>query len=249
MTEFTVRIAGRVAAVAAMFASTRAYCADYLWEGDADFRIEISMQDIDFERSRSMREDALEGKPPRSFSDAYLEAIALQRKLAERLLDCGTLLFHGSVVAVDGEGYLFTAKSGTGKSTHTGLWRQAFGERAVMINDDKPFLHVGSRLVTAYGSPWNGKHRLGVNACAPLRAICVLERGEQNRIEPIAAQDALVMLLQQSNRPLDFSRMPAYMELLDGLSRKTSFYRLSCNMEPEAALVAYRAMSGKEEHT
>ena len=247
MTEFTVCIAGKAAAVTALFASTRAYCADYLCEGNADFCIEISMQDIAFERRKSMQEDALEGKTPRSFSDAYLEVIAVQRRLAEKLFDFDTLLFHGSVVAVDGQGYLFTAKSGTGKSTHTRLWRQVFGERAVMINDDKPFLHVSDQGVMVYGSPWNGKHKLGENACVPLKAICLLERGEMNQIQPIDAKDALTMLFQQSNRPMTPVLMPKYLELLDGLSKQTAFYRMKCNMEPEAALTAYQAMCGKDE--
>lgn len=68
-----------------------------------------------------MREDALEGQPIRQYSDAYLETTAVQRKLAEKLFDYDTLLFHGSTIAVDNQAYLFTAKSGTGKSTHTQL--------------------------------------------------------------------------------------------------------------------------------
>ena len=153
------------------------------------------------------------------------------------------LVFHGSVVAVDGQGYLFTAKSGTGKSTHTRFWRQVFGDRAVMVNDDKPFLRFTEEGVLVCGSPWSGKHGLDTNITVPLKAVCILERDPENHIRPIAARDALFMLLQQSNRPLDKTLMPKYLELVDRLAAGTRFWRMECNLDPEAARVAHEAMS------
>ena len=244
MTEFTMKIAGRVAAVRTIFPGTRDYCRDYLCDGEPDFTIEISAADIAFEEEKSAREAQLEGIPVRNFSDAYLETVAVQRKLAERLFAWDTLLFHGSVVAVEGQAYLFTAKSGTGKSTHTRLWRKVLGDRAVMVNDDKPFLRFTEQGILACGSPWNGKHGLGTNLCVPLKAICILERGEENSIQSIAPKQALSMLLQQSNRPLDRKNMPKYLELLDRLAGGVDFYRLACNMDPRAALISYQTMSG-----
>ena len=246
MTEFMIHIAGRTVAVRAMFDSTKEYCRDYLCDGEADFTVQTDMGDIAFEREKSAREDALEGISPREYTDSYLETIAVQRKIVEGLFEYDALLFHGSVVAVDGEAYLFTAKSGTGKSTHTRLWREVFGDRAVMVNDDKPILRFDDGGVQACGTPWNGKHHLGENICCPLKAVCVLERGEANRIRKITPREALLMLMQQSNRPRNPKLMPKYMELIDAMTRRVEFYRLECNMEPEAALVAYQTMSGKE---
>ena len=100
------------------------------------------------------------------------------------MISYDTILFHGSVIAVDGIGYLFTAKSGTGKSTHTRLWREYFGDRAAMVNDDKPLLKITDSSVIAYGTPYNGKHRLGTNISVPLKAICILTRAADNHIEP-----------------------------------------------------------------
>jgi hypothetical protein len=99
--------------------------------------------------------------------------------------------------------------------------------------------------VEVFGSPWNGKHRLSANISAPLQAICLLERGEQNEIVKISPREALPALLQQSSRPLDTRQLPTYMELLDKLSGRVSFYRLRCNMEPEAAAVSYEAMANR----
>lgn len=239
-------IAGAKVAADVFFAGTRTLCRDYLCQGEPDLRVSITREDLLLERNKAMAEDAAEGKPIRNLSDAQLEATALQRKIAEALFAWDTLVFHGSVVAVDGVAYLFTAKSGTGKSTHTGLWRRVFGERAIMVNDDKPFLRITEGGVLAWGSPWCGKHGLGMPICVPLKAICILERGTENVIRKIPAKDALFMLLQQSNRPLDQGKMPVYMELLDRLSRGVAFYRMACNMEPEAALVSHAAMSGEK---
>lgn len=245
MMDLCIQIAGKIVKTSAMFESTREFCKNYFSDRNPDFSIEIKEEDIVFEREKSAREDQLEGLPVRHLSDAQLEITAVQRKITEKLFEYDTLLFHGSVVAVDNVAYLFTAKSGTGKSTHTRLWRECFGERAVMVNDDKPFLRITEEGVLAYGSPWNGKHGLGTNICVPLKAICILERGEENRISQIDAKDALMMLLQQSNRPMQPSLMPKYLELIDRLAAKVAFFRLECNMEPEAAIVAYEAMSGK----
>ena len=213
--EFTCELAGKVIRVHALFDSTRAFCRDYLTEGEPDFTLRITQPDIDFERQKSAREDELEGIPVRHFSDAYLETLAVYRKIVEWMLGEEILLFHGSVVAVDGQGYLFTAKSGTGKSTHTRLWREVFGERAVMVNDDKPLLQVTDHGVFAHGTPWNGKHRLSTNISVPLAAICILERGEENRIVPITAREALPMLFQQSYRSPEPQRMVLLMAWRD----------------------------------
>lgn len=245
MTEFITRFANQTAQIKALYPSTRTHCKDYLSDNAVpDFHIQITPQDITYERQKSAREDELEGNPIRNLPDSYLEITAVQRKLAEQLFAYDTLLFHGSVVAVDGQAYLFTAKSGTGKSTHTRLWREVFGERAVMINDDKPFLKAEQEGIRVYGSPWNGKHGLGTNTSAPLKSICILKRGNENTIRQIAAKDALFMLMQQSHRPMQPQLMPKYMELLDRIAKGVTFYEMSCNMDPEAARIAYEGMCG-----
>ena len=243
--KFQIELASTIIEASTIYASTKDYCQSYFAEGESDFSVVVIPEDITFEQNQAAREDALEGLPIRKFSEATLEITALQRKIAEEFYARNILLFHGSVIAVDGGAYLFTAKSGTGKSTHTRLWREVFGDRAVMVNDDKPFLQLTENGVIAWGSPWNGKHRLGNNIGVPLKAICILERGETNKICPVSAAQALPMLMQQSQRPQDRSKLPLYLDLIDKLSSRTAFYRMQCNMDPEAAIVAYTAMSRK----
>ena len=245
MEQFTMRIAGRVIAVSALYIPTRLYCEHYLCDAEPDFSVIITPRDITYERKITDQERAIENLPPQNVKEPLLERTALQRKIAEKLFEYDTLLFHGSVIAVDGEAYLFTAKSGTGKSTHTSLWRELLGDRAVMVNDDKPFLKVLSDSICVCGSPWNGKHHLGNNIDVPLKAICILERGEQNEIQRISANEALAMLLQQSNRPQQPALLPKYLDILEHITQRIAFYRMRCNMDPEAALIAYQTMSGQ----
>ena len=248
MAEFMLKLAGHCVGVSALYDDTARYCENYIIDSadEADFSVTMTQADIDYERIKAARQDESEGIPVRKLSDAYLELTAVQRKIAEELFHYDTLLFHGSVVAVDGQAYLFTAKSGTGKSTHTRLWRELLGDRAVMVNDDKPFLQITEDGVIAYGSPWNGKHHLGSNIAVPLKAICILERAEVNHIQAIPPKYALTTLIQQSSRPMNGALMGKYMELIDGLSRKVNFYRMGCTMSLDAAQMAYETMSGNE---
>ena len=163
-----------------------------------------------------------------------------------KLLQFNGMMLHSSAVVRDGKAYLFTARSGTGKSTHTRLWRETFGDRVSMINDDKPFLKILPQGVTVFGTPWQGKHRLGQNTSVPLKALCILCRGEENRMEPITPKEALPILLQQTFSPVDPQAMIQTLALVQQLSKTVRLYRLYCNMDPQAALVARDAIFDKE---
>ena len=236
------KMTDKVVEVTSIHAEVHEYCTDYQTDENAEYSVTTTQADIDFEREKSAREDEIEGIPIRQFTDSYLEELAVYRKIAKKMLDYDTVLFHGSVVAVDGVGYLFTAKSGTGKSTHTRLWREYFGERAVMVNDDKPLLKITDSGVIAYGTPYNGKHRLGTNISVPLKAICILTRSAENHIEAITREQAYTMLLQQVYRPADMLKMAKTLELVDRLADNVKLYKLGCNMEISAAQVAYEGM-------
>jgi len=236
------KIADKVVEIHSIYEETHKYCSDYLTDDSLDYIVSISQSDIDYEREKSKREDIKEGIAVRNFSDSYLETLAVYRKIAEKMLDYDTILFHGSIVAVDGQGYLFTAKSGTGKSTHTRLWREYFGNRAVMINDDKPLIKITDTEAVVYGTAWNGKHRISTNTSVPLKTICILTRDAENHIEPINRKQAYPMLIQQIYRPADTVKMMKTLELTDRLADSVSLYQLSCNMDISAAKTAYEGM-------
>lgn len=240
------KIADTVFAIDSLFDEVHELCKDYSSDEAIEFTIRTEAKDIEYERHRSEQTDLKEGIPIRHFSDEYLETLSVYRHLSEKLIDKGILLFHGSVIAVDGIAYLFTAKSGTGKSTHTRLWRKHFGSRAVMINDDKPLIKIGTNGVTVYGTPWDGKHRISTNTSVPLKAICLLSRGTENKISEITKSEAYPMLLQQTHRPMNAKKMQSVFTLLDGICEHLKLYRLECNITPDAVTTAYNCMNTEE---
>lgn len=243
MAQFLIKIAGQTGRVTSLFESTRDYCRKYLTDEEPDFSVAVTREDLAFEQEALRKEALEEGIRVRNFTDPFLERTAIQRKAAEYLFDRDVLMTHGSTVAVDGKAYLFTAKCGTGKSTHTRLWRQIFGDRAVMVNDDKPFLKITEAGVLACGSPWSGKHGLDTNVTVPLQGICILERGKENRIARISPEEALPMLLHQSYCPLEAEKRARFEALVMQLAKQTSVWKMHCNMEPAAAEISHGVMS------
>ncbi|SFW24802.1 hypothetical protein [Ruminococcus flavefaciens] len=238
------KIADKVIEVTSIYEKVHDYCKDYETDEQADFSVMTTDEDIVYEKHKTDSEYAYEGLALPNFSKGTLEETAVYRKIGEKMPNYGTVIFHGSVIAVDGQGFLFTAKSGTGKSTHTALWREYLGDKAIMINDDKPMLKITDSEVIAYGTPYNGKHRLGCNMSVPLKAICILTRGEKNSIVRIDKSEAYAMLLQQVYRPQDPLQMAKTLKLVDKLAASVELYKLGCNMDIEAAEVAYNAMKG-----
>ena len=242
----TYKIAERIIEITSVYEDIHTLCKDYLFPANPDFSVVTTQEDIEFEREKSAKEDEAKDMPVRQFSDGYLETLAVYRKISEKMPDYDTILFHGSCIAVDGVGYLFTASSGTGKSTHARLWRELLGDRAVMVNDDKPLIRLTDDGAIVYGTPWDGKHHLSSNISVPLKALCVLMRFEKNIINPITPSQAYATLMQQTYRPADNMAMIKTLSLIDKLSSSVSLWMLGCNMEIEAAKIAYEAMRGQE---
>ncbi|MBR2811604.1 MAG: hypothetical protein IKD69_09515 [Solobacterium sp.] len=232
------RIADKVIEIHSIHQYVHDYCRDYRTEEEGcDFIVETDQACIEYEREKSLEEI-----PDYRPTDPHLEILAVYRQIAEKMPFYDTFLFHGSCIAMDGEGYLFTAPSGTGKSTHTRLWREVFKERVFMVNDDKPLIKATEEGVVVYGTPWNGKHRLGTNTCVPLKGLCILTRDTVNHIEPVSVSEALPDLFRQMYRPADRAAMVCSLNLLDRLLKHVRLYRLGCNMDPEAAIVAAGGM-------
>lgn len=245
MADFRLLLADKVIGVHAVYESTACFCRDYLTDMTPEIFISVTSDDIFNERERSRAEREYEGLAPMEFSSEYLETLALYRKIAEELLQCDIALFHGSALMMDGIAYVFTAKSGTGKSTHSSIWRKVFGDRVTIINDDKPLIAFRDGRFYAYGTPWCGKHSLGNNISAPIGAICSLNRAERNSIKPITSAEALPIVLGQIYRPRDPSRLLSTVSFADKITRTVPFYSLGCNMADEAAYVSYGAMKGE----
>lgn len=237
-------MAGHVIEVQSFYERVHDYCREYAADEAPEITVVSTQADIAHEYALEVKCAAAEGREVRERSEPFCESFAIYRRIAEEMTAFDTVLFHSSVVSVDGAAYLFTAKSGTGKSTHTRLWRELLGARAVMVNDDMPLVQITRNGVIVHGTPYTGKHHIGNKIAVPLKAVCILEHAPENHIERIARADAYPMLVQQILRPRDPLQMVKTMQLIDILADSVELYRLGCNMDISAAQLAYHTMKG-----
>lgn len=180
----------------------------------------------------------------RSCAPYEAESVLIFTKLCNAVLDdFGGFFFHSSCVELDGEAYVFSAESGTGKSTHTALWKKHFGSRAAVINDDKPIIRRCNGKFCVYGTPWMGKSNVGKNTKAPVRAVYILQRAEKNSVKRVKPSQVIGQLLDAAVLDYERSRMEKLLGLFDEFFSTVPLFLLSCNMEENAAETAYNAVS------
>lgn len=176
-----------------------------------------------------------------------LEIITSGSIFYQQLMDFDGFMLHSSCVVVDNKAYLFSANSGTGKSTHTSQWLKLFGDKAYILNDDKPAVIFRDGKVYACGTPWSGKSDLNANEIVPIQGICELERSETNFIEPITDTGELIFhVMNQTQRSILPDRIDKLLTYVEKLVNAVPFYRFGCNISTDAAQLAYDTMSKAE---
>ena len=237
LSEAKYKIAGAVFSAQFKYDYCRGLFSPFLYTGEDKPLFYIDTNDSDIQKEMEICETK---------SIYYCEGVLAHRKVCERLLELELAFpLHCSAVAVDGEAYLFTADSGVGKSTHTSLWKEFFMDRAVIVNDDKPFIGFIEGKAYVYGSPWNGKHDLGCNIKAPIKAICHLNRGKNNSIIKLDSFSMLKVLLSQTVRYESKAHTEKVIDYLTKLVSIVPSYKLNCDISKEAVEVSYKAMSGE----
>ncbi len=253
--KFKIKLADLLIGVACQYDYLKKYCGEYIADETnfqkntsyEDFQIEIGTEDTLFEQQKADSERASNNISEKS---AYLETLAALRKIAEIMPEYHRILMHGVVVSWRGSGYLFTAPSGTGKSTHAALWKKYFGDDVEIINGDKPFLNIfgsecGHTQVYAYGTPWSGKERWQKNTSVPLKGICILQRGKINCIRQLPPAEALPWILRQVHFPQSPVNTGKTLELIDRLLESVPVYQLECDISEEAVRCSFEGMTGK----
>lgn len=177
-------------------------------------------------------------------SEGEREYICCSAAFARKIISHGRFFLHASAVVYKGEAYLFSAPSGTGKSTHTAFWRQRFPESCI-LNDDKPVIRADGEQITAWGTPFAGKTNLQINMGVPIRGICFLKRGEKNQIHRLSEDRALALMLNNTWRPADSERMNLLLDMMEQVVAGVPVYEMSCTRDVEAAELAYKEMKGK----
>lgn len=159
------------------------------------------------------------------------------------LIKYNGILLHSSCVVVDDKAYAFSADSGTGKSTHTELWLKHFGDRAYILNDDKPAIRLIDGRVYACGTPWSGKYDYSVPKNVELAGICFLERSEENWIRKADTGRAVFNIFSQTVRKLNRDKMDNLFDVLEELFAKVPLFEMGCNISDDAVVMSYNAMS------
>ena len=229
MVTFRIKIANKVLEINVFNETTKRYCGRFLSEEEPNYVITMNEEDLKNESSNSV-----DGK-------VYVneEISALYRKIADLFVEENIIVFHGSSFTVNGSGFIITARSGIGKSTHAKLLSDLIGEDFKYINDDKPLLLVNDS-VTVYSSPWNGKERRGNNISAPLKAIMFLGRSEEPNFRKIVNKDEIyIKLLSQTYLPKEKASREKALKIVDKLLRSVNFYEINVNTDNESAKMTY----------
>ena len=239
--DFNIELAGEVLRIKPVYDCAFDFCRDYITDKAAAEEIVIRPEDIEYERETG-EESAFD--IPKDYPDSYLELLAIYRKIAVLMPERDVLLIHGSALSIDGNGILFLADSGVGKSTHAAFWQKTFGDRIVMINDDKPLIKIKDDGVYIYGTPWSGKYGINTNVSAPLKVMCEIKRSGTDRtyIENTDSTENWRILMQQTFKVKSEDRMSRTLELLDKLQEAVPVKRLVCALNDKAATEAYESL-------
>lgn len=163
------------------------------------------------------------------------------------LLKHNAVAIHSSVIVAKDCGVLFLGESGTGKSTHTRLWRENI-EGAKLLNDDSPIVRVVDNEVRVYGSPWSGKTPCYKNEVYPMAGLCRLSQAPHNRITRLSNLMAIGALLP-SCPPIfahDATLQDMICTIVGDIVRGTRGYHLECLPNREAAELSYNTILGNE---
>ena len=163
-----------------------------------------------------------------------------------QLLNFGGVFLHASAVVYDDKAYLFSAPSGTGKSTHTSLWLELLGDKAYILNDDKPAIRVLKSGIFAYGTPFSGKHDISVPKAVRLGGICFISRGEEDKVSLMDKREAVFKMYHASLRKLDEAQLDKELEILQNIVLNVPVYSMECTPTINSAKIAVEIMTKGE---
>ena len=160
------------------------------------------------------------------------------------VLPYGAVAVHTSVIMQGGRAYMFLGESGTGKSTHTRLWRENI-EDAELLNDDSPILRIVDGRPTVYGSPWSGKTPCYKPLSLPLGGVTRLSQAPHNRMRALGKLEAFGALLPSCppNFAYDEALTDRMCEIIGAVIKTTPVYHLECLPDRAAAELSFNTLS------
>ncbi len=216
------------------FSDTKQLAAPFLYTGERKTDITLDVTD-------AYLQDLMSRAAPGS-TIGQMENFAFANMFNRRAIPFHTMLVHSSALVCGGKAYLFSADSGVGKSYHTRLWQQVYGDRVYVFNDDKPVVRLYDDRAVVCGTPFDGGSGIALNERHPLGAIVFLERGETNAVRVSDNREVIQKLYFQTAHIVSAATAEKMLDNFERLLHLTKFYVLTCNMEREAAETAYQAL-------
>lgn len=202
------------------------YCKDWACDGAPSFRVGVSADEI----NKYIEGCGYETCP------RVVERVLLSRKIAAKLPPYHAFLLHGAVIKYEGEGIIFSAKRGVGKTTHVNLWRDAFGDKVKVVNGDKPVIKREGSEFIAHGTPWRGKEDLGDNSSVKVTKLCFIKRADTPSVERITAKQAWTRLCRQTVYPESSEMYDTFAKDMADFLRSVDIYLISVNQDVESAI-------------
>ena len=199
-----------------------------------DFEVRVTQEEIEHENFDNL-----------NVPISYLESVAIHRAISKHLTSFNALIIHGASFKVDNNGFIISAKSGTGKTTHSLLLQKYLGDRFQWINGDKPIVRFINNDPIVFGTPFQGKEHYGNNISAPCKALIFLERSEKNYVTKLDKRVvfrylSLALVIEQNPKYVDM-----FFDLVNKFIESVDFYILHCNMESDAAICSYENIISK----
>ena len=231
---FVIVLAGIGVEIDNRYGYVEEQCREYRTDsGLVDFRVRVTSDELNTYLLTA-------GRP---MMPGEAESVLLYRKICQQLPAYDAFVFHAAVVRHDGRADAFSARRGTGKTTHAELWRRVFPLQAEILNGDKPILRIQGGRFWAFGTPWCGKEGRQMNVGCPLQAVCFLEQGRENRIETSPVADTVARMLDATVYAEEAALRDRLATLIGRAVRVTPAYRLYCRPDEEAVRVAFHALS------
>ena len=159
----------------------------------------------------------------------------------------GRIPIHGSCIVNSQKAYLFLGESGTGKSTHTRLWRE-FINGSTLLNDDSPIIATEPDGVWIYGSPWSGKTPCYKQEKYRLSGCVRLSQAPFNKIKKLSVLQAYAAL--HPSCPPEFAYdsvlYEGISESMNHILKEVPIYHLACLPDEDAARLSYTTLSRNE---
>ena len=214
----------------------KAFLEPFSYDGDraADITLGYTREDAESLLKKMVKET--------TFSQA--ESFGVSGIFNRSIIRHRAMLVHSSALICGGKAYLFSADSGVGKSTHTRIWLEAFGDEVHIMNDDKPVIRICDDRILACGTPFDGGSGIALNETYPLCAIIFVERGEENSVRVPSDKEVIQKLYFQTARMVGPKTAQEMLINFDLLIGKAKFYILTCNMDISAAHTARREIIG-----